>query len=62
MPSDTKANSAKANFGMGIVASATFANGSVKVGSGSNGIKLWQPAAEWQGDFSRSYMYMATAY
>ena len=62
MPSDTKANSAKANYGMGIVASATFDNGSVKVGSGSNGMKLWQPAAEWQGDFSRSYMYMATAY
>lgn len=62
MPSDTKANSAKSNYGMGVVTSATYDNGCIKVGKGSNGIKLWQPSDEWQGDFSRGYMYMATAY
>ncbi|MGM9713659.1 MAG: endonuclease I family protein [Prevotella sp.] len=62
MPSDMKANSAKSNYGMGIVTSATYDNGCIKVGKGSNSMKLWQPSAEWQGDFSRGYMYMATAY
>lgn len=63
MPSDSKANSSKSNYGMGVVTNATYDNGCIKVGTGPLGsTKLWQPSAEWQGDFSRSYMYMATAY
>lgn len=62
MPSDEKANSSKSNYGMGEVVKATYDNGCIKVGEGSLGFKLWQPSKEWQGDFARGYMYMATAY
>lgn len=62
MPSDSKANSSKSNYGMGIVKDATFDNGCIKVGTGTEGFKVWQPSAEWEGDFSRDYMYMVTAY
>lgn len=66
MPSDSKANSSKSNYGMGIVTQTSgkgfYDNGCIKVGDGSEGFKLWQPSVEWQGDFSRGYMYMATAY
>ena len=62
MPSDSKANSSKSNYGMGVVTNATYDNGCIKVYSGKQGMKLWQPSTEWEGDFSRSYMYMATAY
>lgn len=62
MPSDSKANSTKSNYGMGVVTKDTYDNGVIKVGSGSNGFKLWQPCLEWEGDFARGYMYMATCY
>ena len=64
MPSDSKANSSKSNYGMGEVTDATYDNGCIKVGGSSLGskIKMWQPSKEWQGDFSRGYMYMATTY
>lgn len=64
MPSDAKANSSKSNYGMGEVTDATYDNGCIKVGGSSLGskIKMWQPSKEWQGDFSRGYMYMATTY
>ena len=62
MPSDADANSSKSNYGMGTVTNASFNNGCIKVGSGSQGFKVWQPSKQWQGDFSRGYMYMATAY
>ena len=62
MPSDSKANSTKSNYGMGVVTKATYDNGVIKVGSGDNGFKLWQPYPEWEGDFARGYMYMATCY
>ncbi len=62
MPSNSTANSSKSNYGMGVVSEATYDNGCIKVGDGDQGFKVWQPSAEWQGDFSRSYMYMATAY
>ena len=62
MPSDSKANSSKSNYGMGIVTKVSYDNGCIKVGEGSEGFKLWQPSKEWEGDFSRGYMYMATAY
>lgn len=62
MPSDQKANSSKGNYGMGVVKEATYDNGCIKIGTGTEGFKVWQPSKEWQGDFSRGYMYMATAY
>lgn len=62
MPSDSKANSSKSNYGMGKVVRASYDNGCIKVGTGEDGFKLWQPSEEYQGDFSRGYMYMATAY
>lgn len=62
MPSDSKANSSKSNYGMGVVTKATYDNGCIKVGTGDQGFKVWQPSTEWEGDFSRGYMYMATAY
>lgn len=62
MPSDENANSSKSNYGMGVVTKASYDNDCIKVGDGSEGFKVWQPSTEWQGDFSRGYMYMATAY
>ena len=62
MPSNSQANSSKSNYGMGIVTSVSYDNGCIKVGKGSDGTQLWQPAEVWKGDFSRGYMYMATAY
>lgn len=62
MPSEQKINSSKSNYPMGKVNNATTDNGCTKVGTGSNGYKLWEPADRWKGDFARAYMYMATAY
>ena len=62
MPSDASANRKKSNYGMGVVTKATYDNGVIKVGTGNNGKKLWQPYPEWQGDFARAYLYMATCY
>ncbi len=63
MPSDSKANSAKSNYPMGEVSgTATYDNGAVKIGQGTNGSKVWEPIDKWKGDFSRGMMYMATAY
>ena len=62
MPSDSKANSAKNNFGMGVVTSATFDNKCIQVGKSGKGYSLWQPSTTWEGDFARDYMYMVTAY
>lgn len=65
MPSESKINSSKGNFAMGVVTSATTDNGCTKVGKGKAGNKdasLWEPADKWKGDFARSYMYMATSY
>lgn len=66
MPSDSKANSSKSNYGMGVVTQTSgkgyYDNGCIKVGTGAQNKKYWQPSDEWRGDFSRAYMYMATAY
>lgn len=62
MPCEQKINSSKSNYPMGEVTDATTDNGCTKVGAGSRGYKLWEPADRWKGDFARSYMYMATAY
>lgn len=62
MPSEQKINSSKSNYPMGKVTNASTDNGCTKVGTGTNGYKLWEPADKWKGDFARGYMYMATAY
>lgn len=62
MPCEQRINSSKGNRGMGIVTKVTNTNGATKVGSGANGLSLWEPADEWKGDFSRGYMYIVTAY
>ena len=62
MPCESKINSSKGNRGMGIVTKVTNTNGATKVGSGANGLNLWEPADEWKGDFARGYMYIVTAY
>ena len=62
MPSDSKANSSKGNYGMGVVTTSTYDNGCIKVGKGASGTQLWEPSAEWKGDLARGYMYMATTY
>lgn len=62
MPCETSINSAKSNYPMGEVTNDKNGNGCTKVGTGSNGYQLWEPADKWKGDFARGYMYMATAY
>lgn len=62
MPCEQKINSSKSNYPMGKVTSVKTDNGCTKVGTGSNGYQLWEPADKWKGDFARGYMYMATAY
>ncbi len=62
MPSEQSINSAKSNYGMGVVTSTKTNNGCTKVGTGADGTSLWEPADKWKGEFARGYMYMATAY
>ncbi|MCR5077230.1 MAG: endonuclease [Prevotella sp.] len=66
-PSDSKANSDKSNYIMGVVTQvkSTAGEGYDKVGSGyANGqlVRMWEPGDRFKGEFSRSYMYMATTY
>lgn len=66
-PSDSKANSSKSNFVMGVVVNVKEEAGAGydKVGTGSADGKLvnmWEPGDRFKGEFSRSYMYMATTY
>lgn len=67
-PSEAKANQAKSNYPLGVIASGvtpTFDNGLVKVGTGVNsgGAKyVFEPADEYKGDFARTYFYMVTCY
>ena len=64
-PADVDANTAKSNLPLGVVGTATFSNGVVKVGnnsfSGYNGT-VFEPANEYKGDFARTYLYMVTCY
>ena len=65
-PSDSQANSSKSNFVMGVVNVKEEAGvGYDKVGMGyADGrlVKMWEPGDRFKGEFSRSYMYMATTY
>ena len=66
-PSDSKANSEKSNYVMGVVVNVKSQSGAGydKVGTGyADGqlVKMWEPGDRFKGEFSRSYMYMATTY
>ena len=66
-PSDSKANSSKSNYPMGIVTEVKKQDGAGydKVGTGyadGNLVNMWEPGDRFKGEFSRSYMYMATTY
>lgn len=66
-PSEAKANSAKSNYPLGVVASASFDNGVSKVGTPATGQGggakcVFEPDDEYKGDFARTYFYMATCY
>lgn len=66
MPSESKINSAKSNYGMGKVTTVKTDNGCTKVGTGPGAggatIQLWEPADKWKGDFARAVFYMVTCY
>ncbi|MGM9803772.1 MAG: endonuclease [Muribaculaceae bacterium] len=66
-PSDGTANTAKSNYPLGEVLTASFNNGVCKVGSPKSGMgggcqNVFEPADEYKGDFARTYFYMATCY
>ncbi|MGN0213677.1 MAG: endonuclease [Muribaculaceae bacterium] len=66
-PSDATANTAKNNYPLGVVLTATFNNGVCKVGTPQSGMgggcpSVFEPADEYKGDFARTYFYMATCY
>lgn len=65
LPSEANANSAKSNYPVGEVNSATYSNGRIKVGSSKRSEysgKVFEPADEHKGDFARIYFYIATIY
>ena len=62
MPCESKINSTKSNYPMGVVVDGDNGNGCTKVGKGTDGQWYWEPSNEWKGDFARGYMYMATTY
>lgn len=66
-PSEADANSAKSNYPLGPVETATFDNGISKVGYsiqgyGGGAAKVFEPADEYKGDFARTYFYVVTCY
>ena len=64
-PSDSKANSARSNYPLGIVTNGSM-TGSLKIGKNSYGNEYtgscFEPLDEYKGDFARAYMYMFTCY
>ena len=65
-PSDAQANSNKNNYAPGHVTRGDkFDNGSFRMDSKNEShynYICWEPAAEYRGDFARTYFYMVTAY
>ena len=65
-PSDAQANSNKSNYAPGHVQQGDkFDNGSFRMDSKNKSqydYICWEPAAEYRGDFARTYFYMVTAY
>ena len=67
VPSDGPANTAKSNWPLGEVYSASFNNEVSKVGQpvtgqGGGASKVFEPDDEYKGDFARMYFYVATIY
>lgn len=65
-PSDSKANSARGSWPLGINNGGTFNNGAIKVGNNTFGTEYtamcFEPLDEYKGDFARAYLYMFTCY
>lgn len=66
-PSEMKANTAKSNYPLGVVRTATFNNGISKVGApmagqGGGAANVFEPSDQYKGDFARTYFYMITCY
>lgn len=66
-PSDAAANQAKLNYPFGITSRPTFDNGVTRVGAAQTGYGggsayVFEPGAEYKGDFARTIFYMATVY
>lgn len=66
-PSEMAANTAKSNYPLGEVLTATFDNGVSKVGYAVNGQGggakyVFEPDDAYKGDFARTYFYMVTCY
>lgn len=66
-PSDSRANSARGSYPLGIVkGEGSFNEGSIKVGDNTFGNeysgKCFEPLDEYKGDFARAYLYMFTCY
>lgn len=66
-PSEMKANTAKSNYPLGVVATASFDNGCSKVGSpvtgqGGGASKVFEPDDRYKGDLARAYFYMVCCY
>lgn len=66
-PSDAKANSAKSNWPLGEVSTASFDNGVCRTGSPKSGMgggagTVFEPDDQYKGDFARTYFYMACCY
>ena len=62
MPCESKINSTKSNYPMGVVVDGDNGNGCTKVGKGTDGQWYWEPSNEWKGDFARGYMYICLLY
>jgi endonuclease I len=67
VPADKYVNGIRGNYAYGIVGSANFTsfNGSKRgynVATGAPYTIVFEPAAEYKGDFARIYFYMATRY
>lgn len=66
-PSDATANGRKSNWPPGEVATPTFDNGVLKVGTpksgqGGGASSVYEPADVYKGDFARAYFYIFTIY
>lgn len=65
-PSDASTNSAKSNYALGLVGSASYTSSNgTKVGADSPNCMandVFEPIAIYKGDFARVFLYMATRY
>ncbi len=67
IPGEAKANNAKGNYSLGVVATATYTNGVIKVGPADASLysysgTVFEPADADKGDFARIYLYVAACY